>query len=192
MKNKGKFLRLVGFGNSLTYGYLVSKSYLDYLKEYLPSHIEIINSGIPGDTVIDGLHRIDYSVSKYNPHITIVEFCVNDAFSGISVEKFEKYYLSLLGKINCEKIIMIPHSLYDDFDNKTVKPFYDRLKNIARKTDLPVIDVSKYRLGRNELLADKLHPNEKGYETYAREAFEVLKSEIVSATNARMLMNNDK
>ena len=176
-------MRLVGFGNSLTYGYLVSKGYLDYLKEYLPDHIEIINSGIPGDTVLDGLKRVDYSVSKYNPAVTIVEFGVNDAFLGISAEKFEKYYFNLLGKINCSKIIMIPHTLYDAFDNKIVKPFYDKLKNIAIKTNLPVIDVSKYKLGRNELLADKLHPNEKGYEIYAREAYEVLKTEIVLIGN---------
>ena len=171
MKN---LIKIVGFGNSLTFGYLVNKGYLDFLNEKLRSNIKIINSGVPGDTIIDGYERIEYSVIKYSPDITIIEFCLNDAFSNISIEKFENYYLSVLSKIGNSKIIMIPHALYEVIDIKTVKPYYDKLFQISKKLSLPLINVSKYKFTRKELLSDMLHPNESGYRIYADEAYAVL------------------
>ncbi len=166
--------KIVCFGNSLTYGYLVNKGYINFLKERF-KNIDFINEGIPGDTALDGLRRVEYSVLKHNPDITIIEFAVNDAFSGFSVSEFEKNYFKILEKVPNKKIIMIPHKLKDKFDQKVVKPFYDKLKSIANIENLPVIDVSKFQLNSKQLLADGLHPNEEGYKVYADVAFEVLK-----------------
>jgi lysophospholipase L1-like esterase len=166
-------VKIVGFGNSLTYGYLVNKGYIDFLKEKL-KHIEIINAGIPGDTALEGLRRIRYSVLKHHPGITIVEFGVNDAFVGYSVKEFEENYLNILKQIPNKKIIMIPHRLKTVFDWKIVKPFYDKLREIADKNKLPVIDVSKFQLDSSQLLSDGLHPNENGYKLYAEEAYKVI------------------
>ena len=165
--------KIVCFGNSLTYGYLVNKGYIDFLKERL-QNIDFINEGIPGDTALDGLRRVEYSVLKHNPDITIVVFAVNDAFSGFTVNEFEKNYLKILDKIPNKKIVMIPHKLRDKFDQKIVKPFYEKLKYIANKKNLPVIDVSKSQLNSYQLLADGLHPNEEGYKVYANIAFNVI------------------
>ena len=166
-------MKVVCFGNSLTYGYLVNKGYIDYLKEYFPE-TEFINSGIPGDTAYDGLMRIDYSVLKHKPYITIIEFGVNDAFSGFSVNALKNNLLSILRKINGIKILMIPHRLYDNTDHKIVKPYYEAIKNLAIENNLPYIDVSKHKLNENELLSDLLHPNENGYKIYAKEARKIL------------------
>ena len=169
--------KIVGFGDSLTYGYLVNNGYLDYLKNLIKSDKwKIINSGIPGDTVIDGLHRINRSVLQYNPDITIVEFALNDAFSNISVPKFEEIYLKILSMIGNIKIIMIPHVSNDKYIVKTSKPYYFTLKKISQDLKLPLIDLSEYTFGKNELLGDNLHPNENGYKIYAKETYKVIKS----------------
>ena len=172
-------MKIVGFGNSLTHGYLVNRGYLNFLQDNLPLSVEIINSGIPGDTIIDGFGRLESSVLKYNPDITVIEFAVNDAFAGIPVHEFEKYYLYVLKKIKRNKIIMIPHTLFYQTDERIVKPYYDKLKEISDKNNLLLINVSKYKLSKDELLGDKLHPNENGYKVYAKEAYNVLK-EIVN------------
>ncbi len=166
-------MKVVCFGNSLTYGYLVNKGYIDYLKEYFPE-ANFINSGIPGDTAYDGLMRIEYSVIKYNPNLTIIEFGVNDAFSGFTVNSFKNNLQTIIDKIKGIKILMIPHKLYYETDQKIAKPFYDAIKDIAILNNLSYIDVSKHRLTEKELLSDMLHPNEKGYKIYAKEARKIL------------------
>ncbi len=166
-------MKVVCFGNSLTYGYLVNKGYIDYLKDYFPE-IDFINSGIPGDTAYDGLMRLEYSVLKHNPDLTIIEFGVNDAFSGFSVNAFKNNLQSIIDRITGIKILMIPHRLYYDTDQKIVKPFYETIKNTANENNLPYIDVSKHKLKEDELLGDLLHPNEKGYKIYAKEARKIL------------------
>jgi len=166
-------IKIAGFGNSLTYGYLVNKGYLDYLKEYIID-ADIINEGIPGDTAFGALQRVEHSLHRHKPDLTIVEFCVNDAFSGFSVKEFENYYIQILDKIPNNKIIMIPHKLKESIDQKIVKPFYECLRKIGNLREIPIIDISKFQLNSSQLLADGLHPNEKGYEIYAKEAFKVV------------------
>lgn len=166
-------MKVVCFGNSLTYGYLVNKGYIDYLKEYFPE-TNFINSGIPGDTAYDGLMRIEYSVLKHNPDLTIIEFGVNDAFSGFTVNSFKNNLQRIIDKIKGIKILMIPHRLYHETDQKIAKPFYDAIKDIAISNNLSYIDVSKHKLTEKELLSDMLHPNEKGYKIYAKEARKIL------------------
>ncbi len=166
-------MKIVCFGDSLTFGYLVNKGYIDFLKEFFPEH-DFINSGIPGDTSLDGLFRIETSVLKHSPDLTIIEFGVNDAFSGFTVSQFKKNIQEIINAIKGIKILMIPHSLYYDTDMKVVKPFYFAIKETALENNLNYIDISKYKLTKNELLQDLLHPSEAGYKIYAKEAKRIL------------------
>jgi len=167
---------IVGFGNSLTYGYLVNRGYLDILGDFInKENYKIVNSGIPGDTVIDGFQRLEYSVLKHNPYITIFEFALNDAFSNISVPKFREYYLNMLNRVDNLKFIMIPHLPGEKFLEKQAKPYYHSLKLLAEETDIPIIDISKHKFSEKELLLDNVHPNEKGYRIYAEEVYKALK-----------------
>ncbi len=166
-------MKVVCFGNSLTYGYLVNKGYIDFLRDYFPE-TDFVNSGIPGDTAYDGLMRIDYSVLRHNPDLTIIEFGVNDAFSGFTVNAFKNNLQEIINKIQGIKILMVPHRLFYDTDYKIVKPFYDTIKSIAIENNLSYIDISKHILTENELLSDMLHPNENGYKIYAKEARKIL------------------
>mgnify|MGYP001594590110 FL=1 len=58
----GEDVKIVAIGDSLTHGWLVSKGYLDFLKEmlrkrYPGSSFQLVNKGIPGDTASGGLDR---------------------------------------------------------------------------------------------------------------------------------------
>ncbi len=170
--------KTVGFGDSITNGFLVDKGYLDYLQNRFANLISIVNSGIPGDTVIDAWHRLEYSVLKHKPDITIVEFALNDAFSNIPVPRFKEYFLKIIENIPNYKIIVIPHLTEDTFLIKTAKPYYEVLRTVSYSNNIPLADLSKYRFSSNELLSDNIHPNENGYKIYADEISTVLESVI--------------
>ncbi|GEM_PF-6854250 len=177
MKNY-KEINLLCFGNSLTYGCLVNKGYTDFLNDKLPSHVHIINAGVPGDTVLDGINRINNILLLNRPDITIIEFGVNDAFSLMPLNKFEDYYTSLIQRIPNIKILMIPHQLYDATDSKVVKPYYEKIKSLAESFNLDIIDLSQIRLSEDQLLEDMLHPNEQGYSVYCDKSYQILEKII--------------
>ena len=81
----GSSPRLVCLGDSVTFGWNIvyerSYPYLleEQLREQYPEVI-VINSGIGGQTVIDGLDRLDSDVFYYDPQAVIISFGLNDGF----------------------------------------------------------------------------------------------------------------
>lgn len=79
------FPRLVCLGNSVTFGWNMAykKSYPYLLEERLMEQypeVMVVNSGIGGQTVLDGLDRLDSDVFYYDPQIVVVSFGLNDGF----------------------------------------------------------------------------------------------------------------
>jgi lysophospholipase L1-like esterase len=79
---------LIAFGDSLTYGYIENPTappyflpYTDNLKTLTNNSIPIINKGIPGQTSIDLLNRINNDVLTQSPGLVIVWVGTNDMFS---------------------------------------------------------------------------------------------------------------
>jgi len=77
--------RLVCLGDSVTFGWNIpyKKSYPYLLEEILKEQypeIMVINSGIGGETIVDGLARLDSSVLYYEPQAVIISFGLNDGF----------------------------------------------------------------------------------------------------------------
>ena len=90
---KNKKLTIVCFGDSTTADnfilneqyqgeYADLKVYSSHLKEKLPSilgkEIEVINSGVSGDTTEDAKLRFQKDVKDHHPDIVIIQFGVND------------------------------------------------------------------------------------------------------------------
>ena len=68
----GRELIIAALGDSLTYGWMTERGYLDYLKtmfdtKYPDSSYKILNRGIPGDTAEDGLRRVDKDILRFTP-----------------------------------------------------------------------------------------------------------------------------
>ena len=95
---------IVCFGDSITAGYAVRRGFPSFLLESLrqrfpDSKIEMINSGISGDTSQDGLSRLDWAVLSYEPDLVTINFGINDCVLGLSLEEFEMNLVEMVRRI---------------------------------------------------------------------------------------------
>jgi len=182
---------IVAIGDSLTYGWMVRKGYLDFLKEMLTEQypkngFRLINKGIPGDTAEGGLHRVDPDVFFYNPDCVLVQFALNDAFVGYTPEDYRLNVETIISEIqgNTEAEIVLVTSSYigeNEWNRVIENSFYGSLENLARAYHLSVARVHEHwkrwvRGGGNleELVQyDGVHPTVTGYRLMAEAVMEL-------------------
>ncbi|MCX8042770.1 MAG: GDSL-type esterase/lipase family protein [Desulfobacterota bacterium] len=184
-------LRWVALGDSLTYGWMVKKGYLDFLaqeitKTYPGAQLTFYNRGIPGDTAEGGLRRIGEHVLSMCPDIVSVQFALNDLFVGYTVGQFRANILKLIERIrqcsSCDILLVTSVALAHPDENDHAQAFYAALMDISQQEDIPCALVHKFweralTSGRrwNELVqADGVHPTEEGYRLMAEAIMDVL------------------
>jgi acyl-CoA thioesterase-1 len=150
----GEDVKIVAIGDSLTYGWLVSRGYLDFLKEmlakrYPKAFFQIVNKGIPGDTADGGLDRIESDVYFYNPDCVLIEFALNDAFCGFSPELFGRNIQEMIAGIRNNtgaEIVLVTAVWVDDpkFSEFVEQSFYGKLEILGEKFGLPVARVHEH------------------------------------------------
>lgn len=188
----GEPTKIVAIGDSLTYGWLVSKGYLDFLQEmlrtqYPGSSFQLVNEGIPGDTAEGGLERIDADVYFHNPDCVLVEFALNDAFCGYDSESFGRNIQRMIEGIrkNTQAEIVLVTAVYLD-DPKSYNFveafFYGKLEEMAEKFGLAVARVHEHwkkqvKSGavdfRELVQSDEVHPTVTGYRLMAEAVMDV-------------------
>src|SRR5512136_1762430 len=102
--HSGLDVSIVAFGDSITAGYAVRRGFPSFWKEmlqqkYPEARIEMINSGVSGDTSMDGLARLDWSVLSYEPDLVTINFGINDCVMGIGLEEFEANFVEMVQRI---------------------------------------------------------------------------------------------
>jgi lysophospholipase L1-like esterase len=191
----GEDVKIVAIGDSLTYGWMVSKGYLDFLNEmlrksYPKAWFQIVNKGIPGDTASGGLDRIDTDVYFYNPDCVLVEFALNDAFCGFTSELFGRNIQEMIAGIRkntkAEVVLVTAVWLDDPASYDFVeKSFYGKLEEMADKFGLPIARVHEHwrrqvqsgAVDFEELVQfDGVHPTVGGYKLMAEAVMEVFKN----------------
>lgn len=174
--------RLVALGDSITYGYpyTPNASWVNYLKN---SSINIINSGVNGDTLEGMLHRFDEDVASYSPKFVIITGGTNDAFGEYSLAAMKYNLKQIVNKslgYNIKPIIGIPVPS----DEPMVEPKLDKFRNFLRKfcfeKIIPYIDfysviVDNTGKMKPEFDFDGVHPNKDGYLVMGKSAAEVIK-----------------
>ena len=139
---------IVALGDSLTYGWNANKGYLDFFKDtlkkrYPESPLTIINSGIPGDTADGGLARLDTDVIRHKPDCVLIQFGLNDAFTGYSVEQFYSNLWALLVKLSEKtdaELILTTSVWFEPLSVYThALPFYKCIEAIAEDRSLPIV-----------------------------------------------------
>lgn len=124
---------IVCFGDSVTFGWNLEYklSYPVQLEEQLKekyANVKVVNCGVGGNTVIDGIKRLERDIISYNPDAVIINFGLNDGMlqkskdpsipddnlyysdggevfiPAISIDVFEKKYIEMLGKLKSENI----------------------------------------------------------------------------------------
>ncbi len=100
----GESVRIAALGDSLTYGWMVEKGYIDFLQDMLQAKypaatIQFINRGIPGDTAEGGLRRLKEQVIDAHPDLVFVQFALNDAFIGCPLAEYEKNIALIIDRL---------------------------------------------------------------------------------------------
>jgi len=180
----GQRVVIGALGDSLTYGWMVRKGYLDFWREmvtklYPQARLEVINAGIPGDTAEGGRERLKFDLLSHQPDCILVQFALNDAYQGYSLGVFERHIRAIIQesqvKGKAEVILVTSVHLLDSAEFALAKRFYDCLEKLANEYDLPIARVHEWwkkKIDEGEDFAhlvqyDGVHPTERGYELMA-------------------------
>ena len=90
----GADVTIVAYGDSITAGFAVRRGFPSFWKEmldekYPEAGLEMINSGISGDTTLDGISRLDWAALSYEPDLVTINFGINDCVLGLGLEERE-------------------------------------------------------------------------------------------------------
>ena len=177
---------IVCFGDSITAGYAVRRGFPSFLLESLrqrfpDSKIEMINSGISGDTSQDGLGRLDWAVLSYEPDLVTINFGINDCVLGLSLEEFEMNLVEMVRLIRAgpdsEILLLSSQPLESPPYDQRVLDYYQTVERVAKEMNVGFVDVygawmKRVRAGTplSSLILPGLdHPNEAGYRIIAEE-----------------------
>lgn len=132
---------------------------------YPSVQINIINSGISGDNVVNGEVRLEEDVLKYNPDIVVVSFGLNDSVGGLeNLPKYKAALNSIFTRLKEKGIEIIfltqnfmntktaPAFLFDDFfrglsetfakvqNSGVLKAYFDCAKEVCKEHGVSVCD----------------------------------------------------
>lgn len=171
-------MKIVCIGDSLTEGYQIdlSKRWTDVLERKLG--IEIINSGICGDTTAGMLARFKEMVIDHKPSHVIIMGGTNDTFAGLKAEIIKSNILAMTRYAKYHGItavIAVPTPYFLEGLNlskelqgesdlaRAIEDMRCQVKQYFIEDGLRVIEIGQ-GLGAEDYLDDGLHPNEIGHQ----------------------------
>ncbi|MGD0953292.1 MAG: SGNH/GDSL hydrolase family protein [Methanotrichaceae archaeon] len=177
---------IVAYGDSITAGYAVRRSFPTFWKDMLVQkypgvRIELINSGVSGDTTMDGLARLDWAVLSYEPDLVTINFGINDCVFGLGLEEFESNLVEMIRRIRAgpasEILLLSSQPLETPPYDRLVLDYYHAIERVAKEMDVGFVDIYGAWMDRvkagtplGSLIIPGLdHPNEAGYRIIAEE-----------------------
>ncbi|WP_022666688.1 arylesterase [Desulfospira joergensenii] len=157
--------RIVCFGDSLTRGYGAGKGkdYPSRLAEM--TGIEVINSGMSGNTTADGLARLEDDVLSYEPDVVLITLGGNDMKNRVNVDTARANLVSIIQRIQDARAMVVLGGIDIPLYGKGYAQMYESL---ARQTGSVLIpNILEDLFGHPDLMSDSIHPNDKGYEIMA-------------------------
>jgi lysophospholipase L1-like esterase len=198
--------KVIFFGDSITQAGVNPGGYIDLLNSMLreqkkDANYELIGAGIGGNKVYDLYLRMDDDVLAKKPDLVVIYVGVNDVWhkqsfgTGTDADKFEKFYAAMLAKFkaqNIQVIVCTPAVIGErtDFSNQLdgdLNKYSGIIRNLAKKNDLPVVDLRKifldYNLKNNPdnkesgiLTSDRVHLNAAGNKLVAESMWAVIQT----------------
>ena len=163
---------VLALGDSLTEGLGVANedNYPAQLQASLQQigykNVEVINSGLSGETSTGLVNRIDW-VLQTKPDITILTIGANDAIRGLDIATIEANIRTAVKKLqdNGSEVILGGMQIYDNLGNDYVKSFSAIYPRVAADMNVPLIPFFLDGVGGDAKLnqADAIHPTKEGY-----------------------------
>lgn len=186
----GTSLRIVAIGDSLTQGWMVRKGYIAFLEEmirekYQGSKFQFINKGIPGDTADGGLFRIREDVLDLDPDLVLIQFALNDAFIGVTPERFRNQMQAMISHVRsdteAEIVLLTSVCLGNTKENEMAQDYYRVIEELGGENSIPVARVHDYwrrKIGegaefRKLVQFDQVHPTLEGHLLMAEAVMEL-------------------
>jgi acyl-CoA thioesterase I len=157
--------RVIAFGDSLVEGVGAStgRDVVSLLSASVG--VPIVNAGRSGDTTGTALARLDSAVLSRNPRIVIVVLGGNDVLRRIPHEETFANLEAIVGRIRGRGAAVILVGLSVGVFTDTYGNGYE---DLARRTSSGLVpDVLAGILGHPDLMADQIHPNDRGYRMMA-------------------------
>lgn len=170
--------KIVMFGNSLT----AQGKWVELL-----GTTDVLNSGFAGLTTYHFLALLKDNVIEKHPKICFVEAGINDITVGVSAEKIQENYTSILKTLQKNNIIPIITLTFYEQNDPVSKAEVDRLNDFlieyCQQHTIKYINlnplISDSTGLKAEFAIDKTHLNERGYKIWAREIARILKTEKI-------------
>jgi len=185
---RGEGRTVMGLGDSLTFGYMVSRGYLHIVRDALvrrfpEAGLVVDNQGACGDTAAGGRARLRHLLVDRSPDLALIQFGINDAFVGIHVNAFRKDLEALVAAFrkarpDCEVVLIPAPPLAWDEDDAYVEPFRRAAWDVAAAHEAWVapVGIFYHRDRAGAYLADGVHPSEKGHAWIAEAVLRALES----------------
>jgi acyl-CoA thioesterase-1 len=182
-------VRVTGLGDSLTYGWMVQRGFfdrfIDKLRRAFPaSPLSVTNAGIPGDTARGGEDRL-HGLLTPPPTLVTIQFGLNDMYQGVDPLSFEQSLENIVKQVRgvgAIPVLVTSCPLNWNEGEKLAEIFYDRIRHVADRNNLPCADLDRYwrdNAGPRDQWApmvqeDNLHPTDIGHELMADGLFACL------------------
>jgi len=160
-----KDLKIVAFGDSLVTGNgsTNGNDFVSVVSKDLG--IFIINAGVPGNTTMDGLARLETDVLSQKPDVVIVLLGGNDALRQVpEVQTFENLskMIDQIQRAGAKVLLLgVRGGIFGD----RYKENFDRLAKEKKLVYEP--NILNGIFGHSNLMSDGIHPNDKGYKIIA-------------------------
>jgi len=157
--------RIIAFGDSLVQGVGASpgRDVVSVLSRRLG--VPIVNAGRSGDTTGAALTRLDSSVLSRNPRIVIVLLGGNDMLRRVPRATTFANLDAIVSRIRARGAAVILVSVELGFGTGSDGRAYEELA--SRTSSALVRDILSGIFGRQALMSDGIHPNDRGYELMA-------------------------
>lgn len=163
---------VLAFGDSVTAG-LGAGAGADYptrLAELIG--LRVINAGVSGDTAREARERLGPLLEEYRPHLVIVELGGNDFLRKTPSARVRDYLQEIIreagGSGAMVALVAVPRLslLRASVGALADSPIYAELA--AQEGALLIPDIFSDVLSDDDLRADEIHPNARGYEQLAQ------------------------
>ena len=198
-----KKTKIVFFGDSITQAGINKGGYIDRIQNVinqrsLQQKYELAGAGIGGNKVYDLYLRMEEDVLAKDPQIVVIYVGINDVWHktagiGTDIEKYEKFYVAIVKKLQAKKIrvaVCTPSVIGEKKNNANpqdadLDAYSAVIRKLATTYNCTLIDLraafAQYEKGNNAedkesgiLTTDRVHLNEKGNQLVADEMIKAL------------------